>query len=858
MSPEQTNPKPADAPAGGARTSPTPGPEAVDSADAHERMDGRERRAGRLPPPKFLSAVLVVGNIIVLLAMAQRLWQKKIEPAGLHEEAWFKGLVWLTVLSLLAAGGLFCRRIYSYLTSTRFAVALLAAVGLASAAATFVLQYTAPDMMEPERLVVLNQVNLGLMFYNAFEHGLGLLIFMGGASALVVALAARFQPSMRRGAPLACAIGAAAAVTLLSWLLSGFFLGGPMDREFSRDYAPGIQNAPTSAEAERQIVRMETYFTDKAPHVLRWGRRAHRWLDAFNTFDMFHAWWFNGLLATIALSVLSVAYSRAVPWRWSHLGFVLTHVSIATILIGSLLGALYQVRGFVEVWEGRQTTRYQPIGERAMKELPFAVRLDSFELLHHAPLYMIAGVEEDPKVPNKPRVRPLNMEVVPGNRETWKNVTVVVKRVESRMVLEPQDQTTRVRFTPEPGAAPVIHSFLVNWPGYTGSDGAGFRIRHVVAHTSADYDRILADGVVRHEIAVVTRTGMNVYPLRGEPLVEGQTVDGGPPVEGQTVEVIEAAGAVVRVGTLYKDFSLADGLRPFSKSDEYRNPGLEIQVQSADNGGYVKSILFSNIHWAGKTSEVLEEQDRRFLDVVMLYRHSPDVDRRTRTLTLLEGPERPSRIVENADGIAKSHLLTRGEPIRLSGTASIVVELLQSMRGPVLRMPRDGEAAPPDGWTGQVDLEFIVPGRSDPIRRRAVANYRHNDLIELGKGLPLFSLSRARVPPRKYLSIVSIIDGGQTPVDHQDVHVNFPLHYGAYPSLYRFYQASYGRNPQTGQYYSVFQVVSDPGIVVFKLGVLGLVIGVFTMFYILPAVQAWRRKRRSGSRVDPRPETRDP
>ena len=107
-----------------------------------------------------------------------------------------------------------------------------------------------------------------------------------------------------------------------------------------------------------------------------------------------------------------------------------------------------------------------------------------------------------------------------------------------------------------------------------------------------------------------------------------------------------------------------------------------------------------------------------------------------------------------------------------------------------------------------------------------MADYRHNDFIELGKGLPIFNLSRARVPPRKYLSIVSILDGGRTPVDHHRVHVNLPLHYGAYPSIFRFYQASYGRDPQTGRYYSVFQLVSDPGIEVVNWGVLGLVIGV--------------------------------
>lgn len=69
----------------------------------------------------------------------------------------------------------------------------------------------------------------------------------------------------------------------------------------------------------------------------------------------YRAWWFQTLLGFLALNLIISALSRW-PWKKHHIGFVLTHVGIITILVGGVAGMWWGVEGQLIIPEG-QTER---------------------------------------------------------------------------------------------------------------------------------------------------------------------------------------------------------------------------------------------------------------------------------------------------------------------------------------------------------------------------------------------------------------------------------------------------------------------------------------------------------------------
>jgi cytochrome c biogenesis protein len=69
--------------------------------------------------------------------------------------------------------------------------------------------------------------------------------------------------------------------------------------------------------------------------------------------------------------------------RFSRLGFPITHLSILIILIGGLLGSIYEFRGFVNIFEGETVDQVFDKDEEVFKPLGFKVRCDDFSLTYY-------------------------------------------------------------------------------------------------------------------------------------------------------------------------------------------------------------------------------------------------------------------------------------------------------------------------------------------------------------------------------------------------------------------------------------------------------------------------------------------
>jgi cytochrome c-type biogenesis protein CcsB len=99
---------------------------------------------------------------------------------------------------------------------------------------------------------------------------------------------------------------------------------------------------------------------------------------------VYGAAWFHVLLAVFALN-LSCSLVDLWPWGRRRIGYVITHGSMLVVLTGSLTTELFKTEGQLAIWEGEESSALVgPAGAQgepvAVATLPFAVRLDAFEI----------------------------------------------------------------------------------------------------------------------------------------------------------------------------------------------------------------------------------------------------------------------------------------------------------------------------------------------------------------------------------------------------------------------------------------------------------------------------------------------
>jgi hypothetical protein len=92
--------------------------------------------------------------------------------------------------------------------------------------------------------------------------------------------------------------------------------------------------------------------------VLAWGTLvgARTSLDvALRT--VYGAIWFQVLLGALALNLVCCTL-KAMPYRWSHVGFLVTHLSLLLVFAGAILTTNFATRGEVRIAEGGRTSFY--------------------------------------------------------------------------------------------------------------------------------------------------------------------------------------------------------------------------------------------------------------------------------------------------------------------------------------------------------------------------------------------------------------------------------------------------------------------------------------------------------------------
>jgi len=93
-----------------------------------------------------------------------------------------------------------------------------------------------------------------------------------------------------------------------------------------------------------------------------------------------------GVLAALGANLACSALSRR-PWRKHHIAFLITHLGIITLLIGSLIGRIWGIEGTITLFKGEPPTNRLLVNERQLRihDVDGIVKGYSAEFLHHPP-----------------------------------------------------------------------------------------------------------------------------------------------------------------------------------------------------------------------------------------------------------------------------------------------------------------------------------------------------------------------------------------------------------------------------------------------------------------------------------------
>jgi cytochrome c biogenesis protein len=125
-------------------------------------------------------------------------------------------------------------------------------------------------------------------------------------------------------------------------------------------------------------------------YLNRYGAETYELFKVLGLLDMYHSWWFIGVLVLLVINLIACSWRRLPGvWRqvretksgYARLGTYLTHLSVLLILVGGLIGAVWGFRGYVEIPEGEVVEEiFLNNPQRLMRPLGFQVRCDAFRV----------------------------------------------------------------------------------------------------------------------------------------------------------------------------------------------------------------------------------------------------------------------------------------------------------------------------------------------------------------------------------------------------------------------------------------------------------------------------------------------
>ena len=540
---------------------------------------------------------------------------------------------------------------------------------------------------------------------------------------------------------------------------------------------------------------------DKAPeeYKARFGESLAGLLQLAQFTHIFSSYWFTLLLVLVVANLSCCTIDR---WRGTLLqtGFILTHISIILILLGSIIGLRVGQKGVMWIAEGQKMEQFH-LRDGTPKPLPFEIHLDAFITEKHPPKYDLISYVKD-----QHKEKSLSTEV--GRPQSVPNssyaVTIKDYIPDAALLEEAINTSDEVK-------NPAIFVQLY------GSETVAVEGWLVANDRNWYVDR-------KRDLRLEYR-----WINSEEELKKAQVANPSSPSRPKLIARLKEKGVSqefqAEVGKDFTwegynlkilDFTLdfTQRMKPL-KEQQPNNPAIQVEMDGPQ-GKESRWVFASYPDWD-------EMHPTKYKELKLLCEVPQDLSFVSQQVRILQGPNdqrllayiKEDKVVESFpwELEKKYDVGNSGQQIMVSkfypsfGVKQSVVKRSDELKKPALFVEMDG----PRGKT----TEWVF------AEAPQATAYKDGNLFllykQMGENI------------KDWKSKLRIVEGGKT-VAEKTIEVNDPLKYGGYT----FYQASY--DPQNEKL-SGLQVARDPGILLVYTGFFSLCFGIIFIFYIKPLLR---------------------
>ncbi|MEM1058975.1 MAG: hypothetical protein AAGK14_06980 [Verrucomicrobiota bacterium] len=560
---------------------------------------------------------------------------------------------------------------------------------------------------------------------------------------------------------------------------------------------------------------------------------------------IYNATFFILFLALLCVNLAAAALSRW-PWQRKHTGFVVTHMGIITLLIGSMIGMIWGFEGYVtlhtdgpardQLFAGKTLLKVQSAADGGIDQMDFPV--DAYGPTPEAPLNMelpgtdlqlvVSGYSE--QLQRQPVVEPSIAPLAPVGLDLAMSSGMMNQELELPFLVDLGEVLTQPLFTMakieiHPSFGPeeeIGRPAPVDFPNLPPE--ALFREMHVVLAQHADQPVITTDLGRASGYRFTFEENRN--DPRGFDLImtgPGGAAERWPLSDLLGKATLAANGSLqVVVPEYWPDFDISSG-RPVSKSDEPNNPGVRIELFGAR----------ASMEPPKPTLQLTPTEDRAAI-AYRLLRENQVVG----SGELREGETLPLGWADWQ--LTLRRLLPQAQMGSVTEESAGALNLDPAAGGgqPMMRGIRAHLAAP-DGRA--TEPAWLLGGITHPLYLdgRPVQVWFGPEIIPLHFDVKLESFSVPRDPgtdtPADFISQLVFTDREAGTTARGEAHMNTPALYpdsfwrAVTGQTYKFSQAGWNRHDLTE---SRLQVLYDPGWLLKWVGSLGICVGIFMLFYM--------------------------
>ncbi|MBM3463752.1 MAG: cytochrome c biogenesis protein ResB [Armatimonadetes bacterium] len=538
---------------------------------------------------------------------------------------------------------------------------------------------------------------------------------------------------------------------------------------------------------------------------------------------VYGSWWFYLFLFMLGVNVACAAAIRY-PWQRRQTGFVVTHLGIITILVGSFITAF---AGF----EGTLALRAEETGSVVTIDKPMlSWQVLDGETQGHDP--SSATVQQQPAEfrwsrPSDARPRRFKLD---------NGLVVLVDRYYHSAVPEMRYEAGGKELNP------AIQVKLDNaqvhadeWMALADPDRQEVNLgpatlRFLKADSPAALERLLSNKPAKR-----SPKGILVFGVAGaRPTVE---------VEGSVGKTVPLEGTPYRVRVdRFLPYAVVDQKRGklISRSNEMVNPAVELTVLDS-SGAAERHIVFARFPEFSTT----HQQERRTQIEVAYTFEGPDA---SNGIDFILGPgEALYYRVRSKDGKSFSGPVKVGAAVQTHWRMKMAFTVAQFLpRARVVNEfrefhPARGKEGPPPAIRVRVEGAddpgpyWIAQGSEIAVRRgkQVTRISYHLQGLQLGFKVMLKKFTVGYDPGTRnaasYSSDVTVTDPARQAKFDQTISMNEPLHYNGVTLFQASFQEVEGGSP-----ISVLQIANDPGVPVKYAGSILLCCGIAIMFFINP------------------------